>query len=70
MSIFGGTLLIAIGAFICARPTTVAGTLQRFYGGYPLVRLAGERQLRSRNGLIVLMGVLFVTLGAFILVVA
>lgn len=70
MNIFGGMLLISLGAFICARPTTVAATLQRFYRGYPLVRLAGERQLRSRSRFIILMGVAFVTLGAFILVFA
>ena len=58
-----GVLLIAFGTFMCMRREWVAGKLQRFYSSYPLVRLAGPEQLRSRGSFIVVLGLLFAGIG-------
>jgi hypothetical protein len=50
MNIVGGILLIGFGAYICARPKVVAEKLLRFYSSSPLVRYAGEEQLRRIFG--------------------
>lgn len=60
-----GLLLIALGAYICVRREWVAEKLQRFYSNYPLVRLAGEEQQKSRGGFIVAVGLVFAGIGVF-----
>jgi hypothetical protein len=58
-----GISLIACGAFMCVRREWVADKLQRFYSNYPLVRLAGPNQIRSRGGFVAFLGILFAGIG-------
>jgi hypothetical protein len=60
-----GLLLIAFGTCICVRREWVATKLQRFYSNYPLIRLAGQEQLRSRGGFIIVLGLVFAGIGVF-----
>lgn len=58
-----GISLIAFGVFMCVRRTWVADKLQRYYSHYPLIRLAGPSQIRSRGGFVVVLGILFAGIG-------
>jgi len=64
----GGAILIGLGVYLLWRPGTVVNKLQEFYEDYPLMRYAGKDQLRSRNGVVVGLGIIFVGLGLFLFV--
>lgn len=58
------SILIIIGGFyICLRPKTIGQFLKNFYGNYPLVQYAGEKQLTTRNIFVRLIGILFIAVG-------
>lgn len=59
----GALAIMLTGIVMILYPTPTANRLQRFYSNYPLVRLAGEQQLRSRKGFIVTIGIVFVFIG-------
>lgn len=63
----GGTIIVALGLFLCLRPKSVARALQHFYSNYPLVQYAGPDQLQARNMFIIAVGVLFSAIGLFAL---
>jgi len=62
-SIILGILLVVCGILICGRRDWVAEKLQRFYSTYPVARLAGKDEQRSRGGFIVAFGVLLAGIG-------
>ena len=59
----GALILVGIGLFLVLKPGRVAEALKGFYSNYPLVRYAGERQLKSRNSFILILGVALILLG-------
>lgn len=63
----GALLPIGIGLLLVLKPGPVAEALRRFYSNYPLVRYAGQPQLKSRNSFIVILGVVFILVGMLIL---
>ncbi len=69
-SLIGGALFIVLGVYLLLQPSKFAKTLQQFYSNYPLVRYAGQKQLRSRNSFVVGLGITFITVGTLALVFA
>jgi hypothetical protein len=55
--------IILLGAIIAAKPSFWSELLFKFYKDYPLVRYAGEKQLRSRNSFMFFLGILLIVLG-------
>lgn len=55
--------IMVFGFFIILRPGLIAQNLQKFYSRYPLVRYAGERQLRSRNPFVIILGIVIFIVG-------
>lgn len=58
-----GILISAFGIFLLCKPALIADKLKSFYSNYPLVRYAGDKQLRSRPGLVRVAGVVFIAVG-------
>ncbi|WP_301154253.1 hypothetical protein [Metapseudomonas otitidis] len=57
-------LFLALALYLLLRPTQAGAALARFYGRYPLVRLAPTEQLASRPALLRLLGLGLAVLGA------
>lgn len=66
--IFGSIGLGVVGIIMLLKPKEVAERLKRFYGGYPLIKYAGERQLSARSTFVSALGVILVLMAAASLV--
>ena len=55
--------LIAFGLLIVVRAESASAALSKFYASYPLVRLAGARQMKVRKGYMVAVGAVSVVVG-------
>lgn len=55
--------LIALGALTVGKAEQVGAAVSRFYSNYPLVQLAGPRQMRLRKSFMVIVGVVFIVVG-------
>jgi hypothetical protein len=60
-------LICCAGAYVSFRPKSIAEKIQHFYSRYPIIRYAGEKQLRSRSGFVRLMGIVLFIVGIFCL---
>lgn len=58
-----GILLLAVALYLLLAPGKVSTALARFYGRYPLVRLAPERQLQSAPTFVRALGAVVAVLG-------
>jgi hypothetical protein len=56
-------LIIAGGFYVFAKPHSIASFLKIFYGNYPIVRYAGEKQLTSRPIFIRFGGIVIIIVG-------
>ncbi len=59
----GALIPVGIGLLLVLKSGPVAEALRRFYSNYPLVRYAGQRQLKSRNSFVLILGVVLILLG-------
>ena len=57
------TALIVLGALTITRADQVSMAVSKFYSNYPLVRLAGERQMKARKPYMIVVGIVLVTVG-------
>lgn len=57
------TLLSCVGAYIWFRPNVIADKITYFYSRYPIIRYAGEKQMKARSGFVRLIGIVFFILG-------
>ncbi|GBE04710.1 hypothetical protein BMS3Abin10_00326 [bacterium BMS3Abin10] len=55
--------IIIFGVILVIKPTPFARILERFYKHYPLVRLAPENKLKSRDGFIIAFGITLIVVG-------
>lgn len=65
-----GLGLALLGLFLLIRPSYVAEKLQIFYGSYPLARYLVSRQPKSRASFVVALGIVFLGIGLFGVVIA
>jgi len=56
-------LILCLGAYVCLRPASVAEKIKSFYGKYPIVKYAGEKQLTSRTGFVRFVGAVIIIVG-------
>lgn len=64
----GIILICFLGVYLCLRPSRAAEKIKAFYSTYPIIRLAGERQLTSRVGYVRLLGIVITTLGVALII--
>jgi len=65
---FGIILICCLGAYLYLRPFGAAAKIKAFYSAYPIIRLAGEKQLTSRVGYVRLLGIVITALGVGLLI--
>ena len=63
-----GFVIIAVGAWMIVQPRIVADALRQFYSNYPIIHRAGKKQLTSRNGFVVGIGISFILIGVLALI--
>jgi len=56
-------LISCVGAYIWFRPNAVADKITYFYSRYPIIRYAGEKQIKVRSSFVRLIGIVFFILG-------
>ena len=60
--------IVIFGIFLIVRPKLAAEHLKRFYGRYPIIRYAGDRQLTTRPNFIIILGIIIVFIGIIALI--
>ena len=63
IEIVASLLLIAVGVLIGTRAERIGAAVSQFYGGYPLVRLAGPQQMKIRKAYVVAGGAVLSAVG-------
>ena len=59
--LLSSSILIFVGGFyVFLKPKTVGLFLKNFYGNYPLIKHAGEKQLTTRDVFVRIIGIVFI----------
>jgi hypothetical protein len=59
--------MIALGFLLVFKPNLTKDKICKFYNNYPIVRLAGEKQLKSRSTFIIILGIVIIISGILFL---